>query len=566
MFINVLALTFPIYMLQVYDKVMSSYSIPTLWVITIAAIVALVLQALLTWIRSRLLVRAGVEFDHLLSADVLHQNLQSISTSMGRVSLDEGTLADVQTLRNFMAGSTIFAFFDIPWMPIYFLILFIMHPVFGYIAVAGGVVVLLLGIMTERMTKKRIGDASLLNRKSAGFTSSAMRNADVVRSMGMVGNITERWRHINHQVIEMQTLASKNAGALQAITRSFRQSLMIFVYCAGAVLAINGQSSAGMMIAASIIMGRALSPIDQGMAAYKQSLQAWASYKRLKKMMDDEKTRPNMDLPDPSGEISVENLYFGAGGRPIIKGINFRLGAGQSMAIIGPSAAGKSTLCKLMLNIWPPTAGKVRLDRADITSWNPDKLGIFLGYLPQDVELFAGSIADNIARLGVVDSQKVIKAARLAGVHDMILHLPKGYDTPVGEMGAGLSGGQRQRIGLARALYGDPRIIILDEPNSNLDEEGDMRLAQSLAYMKQLKSTVIIVTHKMQILNLVDYIMILQEGQIYMWGPRQQVLAKLAQMQKQREEEVAKKRATRQQEEIDAQQAKLENNGESTDA
>jgi len=260
-------------------------------------------------------------------------------------------------------------------------------------------------------------------------------------------------------------------------------------------------------------------------------------------------------LPDPVGELTAENLYFTAGGRPIIKGISFRMPAGQSLAIIGPSAAGKSTLCKLLLNIWQPTNGKVRIDRADISSWDSEKLGPFLGYLPQDVELFAGTVAENIARLGDVDSAKVIKAARLAGVHEMILALPKGYDTQIGEAGAALSGGQRQRIGLARALYGDPCLIVLDEPNSNLDEEGEASLAQAVLNLKEQHASVILVTHKPHILNIVDNIMLLKDGQIVMCGTRKDVLDKLAQMRRQHEE-AAKARMA--QEKLAKQQAELE--------
>ena len=545
LFVNILQLTFSIYMLQVFDKVLTSYNISTLVVITIAACIALVALALLEWIRSRLLVRAGIEFDHMLSRTVLKLNLQRSGGPAGQGNEQTGTLRDVQTLRNFLGGNAVFAFFDTPWMPLYFALIFVLHPSLGLVAVFGGVMVLILGILTEQLTRRRLETAGQLNNHSFTMTSAAARNASIVRSMGMIGSITARWGKVNDHVIQLQTQASRSAGLIHAVSKSLRVGLQVLIYAIGAYLAVTQQASAGIMIAASIVMGRALSPIDQGMATYKQSLEARGAYARLKTLLDNPPQIPTMELPDPVGEITVENLYFAAADRPIIKGISFRMPAGQSLAIIGPSAAGKSTLCKLLLNIWAPTNGKVRIDRADITAWDSERLGPFLGYLPQDVELFSGSVAENIARLGEVDSPKVIKAARLAGVHDMILALPKGYDTQIGEHGAALSGGQRQRIGLARALYGDPCIIVLDEPNSNLDEEGEMSLGQAILNLREQHTTLILVTHKPNILSVVDNIMVMQDGQIAMSGPRQDVLAKLAEMQQRQQEEATKARVMR---------------------
>ncbi len=545
MFVNVLQLTFSIYMLQVYDKVLTSYNLSTLTVITVAAVIALVVMALLEWIRSRLLVRAGIEFDHMLSRDVLKLNLQGAGAPSGGPSAQGGSLRDVQILRNFLGGNAVFAFFDAPWMPIYFALIFILHPSLGWVAVGGGLLVLVLGLLTERLTRRRLEAATHLNAQSFNLTGAAMRNASIVRSMGMIGNVTARWGKVNDLIIRLQTRASRSAGLIHAISKSLRVGLQVLIYAVGAYLTVMHESTAGVMIAASIVMGRALAPIDQAMATYKQSLEARGAYQRLKALLEAPPAQPAMDLPDPAGELTAENLYFAVGERPIIKGISFRMPAGQSLAIIGPSAAGKSTLCKLLLNIWQPTSGKVRIDRADMASWDSEKLGPFLGYLPQDVELFSGSVAENIARLGEVDSAGVIRAARLAGVHEMILALPKGYDTQIGDQGAALSGGQRQRIGLARALYGDPRVIVLDEPNSNLDEEGEASLAQAVLNLKRQQATLILVTHKASILSIVDNIMMVQDGQIALCGPRQEVLAKLAEIQKQRQEEAARARLLR---------------------
>lgn len=543
MFVNILQLTFSIYMLQVYDKVLTSYNLSTLAVITIAAVIALVVLALLEWIRSRLLVRAGIEFDRKLSEPVLSMNLKSATTPQGgEHAAQQGNMRDVQALRNFLGGNAVFAFFDLPWMPLYFLLIFILHPLLGWAALMGGTLVFILGLVTERLTRKRLESATLLNSHAHGFLGAAMRNASIVRSMGMIGNVTTRWSKMNDVVIKLQTRASRNAGLIQSLSRSLRVGLQVLIYAVGAYLTVMHESTAGVMIAASIIMGRALSPIDQAMSAYKQSLEASASYKNLKKIMDTPPQIPPMQLPDPQGEISAENLFFAAGGRPIIQGLSFRLLPGQNVAIIGPSAAGKSTLCKLLLNIWEPLNGKVRIDRADIASWDSEKLGPFIGYLPQDVELFSGSVADNIARLGKVESDKVIAAALLAGVHAMILALPKGYDTQIGDHGAALSGGQRQRIGLARALYGNPRIVVLDEPNSNLDEEGEHNLLQAVVNLKRQGVTLLLVTHKPNILSIVDNIIYMQEGQILMSGSRQEVMNKMAEMRAAREEQAAKAR------------------------
>lgn len=538
MFVNILQLTFPIYMLQVYDKVLTSYNMSTLVVITIAATLCLVVLALLEWLRSRLLVRSGIEFDRVLSGPVLRESLKSASAP--ERSAKQATIRDVQMLRSFLGGNAVFAFFDLPWMPLYFLLIFILHPALGWASILGGVAVFILGLLTERLTRAKLESATLLNNHCNEFFGASMRNASIVRAMGMIGPVAARWEAMNNTVIELQTRASHHAGLLHAISRSLRVGLQVVIYAVGAYLAVTHQSTAGVMIAASIIMGRALAPIDQAMATYKQSLEARGAYGRLKTLLDAPPKPPAMELPAPSGAISVEGLYLSVHNRPIIKGLNFALPAGQSVAVIGPSAAGKSTLCKLLLGIWSPSAGKVRMDGADIASWDMENLGPYIGYLPQDVELFSGSLAENIARMGDVESEQVILASKIAGVHNLVLQLPKGYDTQIGEHGAMLSGGQRQRVGLARSLYGNPRLVVLDEPNSNLDDEGDACLLQALLNLKRMGSTVVLVTHKSSVLSIVDNIMVMQDGQIAMYGPRQEIMAKLAAMQQAQQEQFKK--------------------------
>lgn len=551
-------------MLQVYDKVLTSYNLSTLTVITVGAVICLVVMALLEWIRSRLLVRAGIEFDNMLGEPVLHHNLSNATQPAGQPQQEsQGTLRDVQLLRNFLGGNAVFAFFDLPWMPIYLIFIFILHPSLGWVAVLGGILVFILGLTTERLTRKRLEAATQLNVHAANFTGAAMRNASIVRSMGMVGNITSRWRKMNNIIINLQTQASKNAGLIHSISKALRVGLQVAIYAVGAYLTVMHESTAGVMIAASIIMGRSLAPIDQAMATYKQSLEAKTAYKRLDKLLTMQPTSQPMELPAPKGNLTAENLYFVVGNRQLIKNISFHLPAGASLAIIGPSAAGKSTLCKLLLNIWTPSAGKTRIDGADIMSWDAERLGPYIGYLPQDVELFSGTVAENIARLGEVDSQKVIRAAQIAGVHPMILALPKGYDTPIGELGTALSGGQRQRIGLARALYGDPKLIVLDEPNSNLDEAGDACLIQAILNLKQLGSTVVLVTHKPNILSIVDNIILMQDGQIALSGSRDDVLNKLEAL---RQEQVRQAELARaQQESLNPSKSEV-NSGEAQEA
>ena len=516
LFINILQLTFSIYMLQVYDRVLTSYNVSTLVVITLAAIVALSALAVLEWIRSRLLIRAGVEFERMLSFPVLDAELRTASALQKQP--ERGEIRDVQTLRTFLGSNAVFAFLDMPWMPIYFILIFVLHPAMGMVAVTGGALVLAFGILTQRVAAPKLQEAG---------------NASAVRAMGMIGAISARWHALNARVIHLQTRASRRVGLLHSISKSLRIGLQVAIYALGAYLAITHQSSAGIMIASSIIMGRALAPLDQAMATYKQSLEARASYQRIRATLAARNTTENMALPVPRGELRAESVSFAVSNVPILQDVSFHLRPGTALAVIGPSASGKSTLCKLLLGIWPLNGGSIRLDGADIASWESERLGNFLGYLPQDVDLFAGTVAENIARMGCVNADQVVRAARLAGVHELILRLPGGYDTPIGDYGQGLSGGQRQRIGLARALYGDPRVIVLDEPNSNLDEEGELRLMQCLARLRQEGKTVILVAHKPSILAAVDEILVLQQGgSPLFYGPRHAVLQKLEEMRR----------------------------------
>jgi len=533
MFINILQLTFPIYMLQIYDRVLSSYSMPTLYALTIAALTSLIVMSTLEFIRSRLLVRCGVAIDQALSRDVLDEVLKS--SALTGAQPDQATLRDVNLLRNFFGGNAIFTLFDIPWTPLFLAAIYFLHPMLGLVATGGAVLLIIFALINEKITRKPLEAANMVNGFSMKFVETARRNAQLVRSMGMLGGVTQRWQGLNDNVMKLQTQASRQAGLVQSMSGWLRQSMQVFIYGVGAWLTLEGMATAGVMIAASIIMGKALGPVQMGIGSWKHMVEARAAWQRLNKMLTARKKIEHMELPDPRGELTAEHVSFAISNTVILRDINFSLPAGESLGIIGPSGAGKSTLCRLLLGIWPAAGGAVRLDGADIFTWEQEVLGPFIGYLPQDVELFSATVAENIARLNQVDSEKVIDAAKQAGVHDLILNFPQGYDTRIGEGGLVLSGGQRQRIGLARALYNKPKLVILDEPNSNLDEEGEKALLGAWAHLKQQGTTLIVVSHKPSLLAGVDKILMLKNGQLVMFGPRDAVFKKLLEVQAQQQ-------------------------------
>ncbi|MDL2321107.1 type I secretion system permease/ATPase [Desulfosarcina sp. OttesenSCG-928-B08] len=537
MLVNILQLTFSIYMLQVFDLVLTSYNLSTLQVITLAALICLGALALLDWIRGRLMAVVGIEFEKRMAVSVLSQSLSNANAPV--TVQGKAALRDVQTLRNFMGSPQVFILLDFPWIPVYLIIMFLMHSLLGVVGVCGGLISLGVGYLTDRASRAPLQEANARNAMSGRFLDMALRNAPVVHSMGMNEGIAQRWEAENQKVIQLQTRASLKVGLLQAIAKSYRQGLQVVIYGIGAYLAVTYQATAGIMVAASIIIGKALAPVDQAMGAYRVLFDVRGAYGRLKEMLDQPQPPPPMELPDPAGEISTENMALTIGSRPIIAPLSFRMPAGgQSLALIGPSAAGKSSLCKLFLGIWQPTSGHVRIDGADLMSWDPVRLGQFFGYLPQDVELFPGTIAENIARMEEEpDIAKVITAATMAGVHDLILHLPGGYDTPIYGPGYVLSGGQRQQVGLARALYGNPKVVVLDEPNANLDHEGEKALLQAVINMKKNQTTLVLVTHKMNILSVVDSIMVIRNGQVLMCGPRDEVLNQMRAAQQQQQQQ-----------------------------
>ncbi|PLX72930.1 MAG: type I secretion system permease/ATPase, partial [Desulfuromonas sp.] len=446
---------------------------------------------------------------------------------------NQAGLRDVNILRNFFGGNAIFTLFDIPWTPLFLVVIYFLHPLLGLVATGGAVLLIILAVINEKVSRKPLDTANVVMGFSTKFFETARRNAQVVRSMGMLDGVANRWQGMNDAVMKLQTQASRQSGLVQSISSWLRQSMQVFIYGVGAWLTLEEMSTAGCMIAASIIMGQALRPVQMGIGSWKQMIEARGAWARLNETFAGRSEQGSMDLPEPKGQLDVDHASFQINDSVILRGVNFSLLSGESLGIIGPSGAGKSTLCRLLLGIWQPVQGVVRLDGSDIFTWDQEKLGPHIGYLPQDIELFSATVAENIARLKQVDSDQVISAAQQAGVHDLILSFPKGYDTRIGDGGIVLSGGQRQRIGLARALYGTPKLVILDEPNSNLDEEGERALISSWEQMKKNETTTVIVTHKPSLLANVDKILMLKDGQLVMFGPRDAVFKKLTEMKSQ---------------------------------
>jgi PrtD family type I secretion system ABC transporter len=526
-FINLLMLVSPLYMMQVYDRVLHSKSEATLLMLTLITVGLLGVMAMLEVIRSRILVRVGGRMDQLLSERILSAQFQA---SLHRIGANPGQASrDFDTVRQFLTGAGIFAFFDAPWTPLILALMFMFHPVLGLIALVGGIALFGLALINEAVTKKVLEAANKNAVIAAGAIDSSMRNAEVLEAMGMFGNFRDRWAGRREEILRLQSIASDRAGVIMGLTKFIRLLLQTAILGGGAYLAIHEQISPGLIIAGSIMMGRALAPVEQAIGTWKQFVGARIAHRRLNELLSRvPKHQERVALPRPTGDLKVETVVVVPPGSsaPTLSRVSFDLPAGQVLGVIGPSGAGKSTLARLLVGAWRPYAGTVRIDGADLHNWDPEARGDFMGYLPQDVELFDGSVAENIARFGEMDSEAIVTAAKRAGVHDMILHLPQGYDTPIGTGGCALSGGQRQRIGLARAVYGGPCLVILDEPNSNLDDEGEAALVYAITELKRSGTTVVIISHRPSILGVTDQILVLAEGTVRMFGNRAEVLAR----------------------------------------
>ena len=529
LFINMLALVSPLYMLQVYDRVLSSRNLMTLLFLTIIAVFLYLVYGSLEGLRSRVLVRGGARFENVLRTPLFETTFAAM---LGRKSgtVEAQPFRDADMVREFVTGSAMLAFFDLPWVPLFIAASFLLHPIFGWLAIGSGILTLIFTIINEYSTKKLLHRATQASISAHADVSATLRNSEVMRAMGMTPGLKDRWAERRDEQIVWQAVASDRGSALMAGLKSFRQIVQVLILGVGGYLVLEGELSAGGIVAASIIVGRALAPIELAVSQWKVFQGARGAWGRLQDLFRQiPQNQLRMPLPAPKGDIRVEQIVAAAPGErtPILRGVSFQIEKGDALAVIGPSAAGKSSLIRVLLGVWPAHAGTVRFDGFEVNHWNPNDLGPHIGYLPQDVELFAGTVAQNIARFREAEHGDVISAAELAGVHEMVQHMPNGYDTQIGEGGHALSGGQRQRVGLARALFGKPAIVVLDEPNANLDSTGESALVAAIRYLKQAGSTVIFVTHKTNMLTLADKVLLMEQGAVRLYGERDEVLAKI---------------------------------------
>jgi len=525
---NVLMLAPTMYMLQIFDRVMSSRSDLTLIMMSVVTLFLFVVMAFSEWMRSRVLVAAGLRLDALLSTRVFNASFEARLTQSGAAV--GRAFSDLINVRQFLSGSGTLAFFDLPWAPIYLAVLFVLHPMLGYAALVFAVVQGALAWFGHRQIIAPAEVASKANSESGAYLQSKLRNAEVLESMGMVHNLHPHWKARHDKALDLGGRAQALTHRIGAWSKFIRYSQQSLALALGALLVIDGQLSPGGMIAANVLMGRALAPIDTLVSTWRSFVSARASFSRLEDLLRTyPESDPALSRVAPVGAVAVRDLVATAPGRPtpILKGISTSVQAGTVTVVLGPSGSGKSTLARCLMGIWPDASGEVLLDGLPIEGWDRMELGPHLGYLPQDIELFEGSIAENIARFGAVDPEKVIAAARSAGLHEMILRFPKGYDTPIGEAGNLLSGGQRQRVGLARAVYGDPVLVVLDEPNANLDDVGEAALVRTVQELKARGCTVFLITHRPGILAVADRLLILQDGKVQADGPRDAVLGAL---------------------------------------
>jgi ATP-binding cassette subfamily C protein EexD len=531
--INFLMITPSIYMLQVYDRVVSTGNLSTLLMLTLIVLLLFVTMAALEWVRSQILVRVSTRLETLLNQRLFQVAFKQALFTGGQRATTQ-PLDDLTGLRQFLTGNGLFAFFDVPWMPVYLGLLFVFHPWYGWFSVFTAILLCIVAYATEKATTKTLTEANNAAMANRGLLGKNLRNAEIIESMGMLSNIRQRWMIGAVKVLDLQAIASSRAGLLTALSKIIRLSSQSLILGLGAYLVIEREISPGLMIAGSILMGRALAPVDMIIGTWKGFISARDQYERLNDiLLKIPADKDHMQLPDPKGNIQLENAVVVPPGSklPVVKGITLSIDNGDIVGVIGSSGAGKSTLARAILGIWPTANGSIRLDGAEVFNWDREHLGGFIGYLPQDIELFEGTISENIARFGDIDPEKVVEAAKMADVHDLILHFPEGYDTIIGATGGNLSGGQRQRIGLARALYGNPVLVVLDEPNSNLDEQGELALENALVQLKQKRVTVIIITHRNNVLSKVDKLMILKDGSLVVYGPKDQVISYLQQQQ-----------------------------------
>jgi PrtD family type I secretion system ABC transporter len=525
--INLLLLTGALYTLQVFDRVLSSRSWDTLFYLTLIAGIAILVQTVLDAIRGRIATRIGAFIERRLGEDGL---LRAVNASIEGKPYRSEVFRDLGRLKQFLGGNAVFSAFDVPWTPIYLLVIFLIHPLLGWIALAAALLLIGFAVVNELATRKPIENASKeqsrIMRRMGGIT----RNAEVVDALGMTGRIGAAWSKENERALAWHTKAGDRAASILAASKFVRQFTQLIIIAAGAWLAVEQQVTGGAMIAASIIMSRALAPVEQLIGTWKQAVSARAAYRQLRAFFAAPLPRAEaMSLMPPRGLLTVDDLVFRRPGqeKPALRNIKFMVLPGETLAIVGPSGSGKSTLARLLVGVAKPSGGNVRLDSAEVFSWSRADFGRHVGYVPQDVELLEGTVRENIARWQEASPDSVISAAQAAGAHEMILRLPQGYDTNIGEDGTRLSGGERQRVALARALYGSPRFVVLDEPDASLDSDGEEALLRAMQGLKQSQATVVLVTHRRNLIAQVDRLLILKDGEVDAFGARDAVLEEL---------------------------------------
>ncbi len=525
---NLLALASPLYMMQLFDKVLSSRSGDTLVMLTIITAFAVGVLCLLDAIRSQVLVRIGEWLDERLGPTVFGGALGlALKSDASRAALAFG---DLHALRGFFTGPAVLPLLDAPWAPIFVIALFILHPLLGFVGLGGGIVLLVLALLNEFATRRPLRLANAANLRTRQRAEAALRNAEVIRAMGMSDGVVTMWRREMTETRQAARDAGSRGSLILGASRFLRLMLQIVILGVGAWLVIEEEASPGAMFAASFLLARGLAPVENAIGTWKSLVGARLAYRRLVELLADTSwAKKGMELPTPEGALQVDRVSYIPPGadEPTLRGVSFNLIPGEVLGVVGPSAAGKSTLARLLVGTWHPTAGKVRLDNADIAVWHASGGSAHIGYLPQDIELFAGTVRDNIARLGDAPPDQVIEAAQLVGLHPAIMSLPAGYDSEIGDGGIKLSGGLRQRIALARAVFGRPRLVVLDEPNASLDHAGDEALHAALLELKRRGATVVIVAHRPSVLGLADKLLVLRNGMVDVYGNRADVIAKL---------------------------------------
>jgi ATP-binding cassette subfamily C exporter for protease/lipase/ATP-binding cassette subfamily C protein EexD len=526
--INLLCVAPAVFMLQVFDRVLPTNSQETLLVLMAGTAVALLIMLALDFVRQSLQTVLGNLVEERLAPPVV-ATLVARAARAPHAASAEG-VRDVALLKQLFASPGLTALFDAPWAPLYIGLIWLFHPALGWGALASVALMIALAWLNDRFSRRALAGLQADGRRAGQYVDSSLRNAEVLQALGMTDALLARWRALQDQVASMHLAATRASMLFTALARFSRQAIQILMLALGAWLVLTGQASAGIMIATTVLLGRAIQPVEQLVGSWRMLADARAAYRRLDALAQDfGDGSEQLSLPRPQGAVEVEGLSFRAPGsdRPILVNIALSLAAGESLAIIGPSAAGKSTLARLLIGVWAGSTGSVRLDGADLAAWPRRELGPHIGYVPQDVELFDGSVADNIARLGKLDSEAVVAAAQRANAHEMILALPGGYDTPVGAHGLRLSPGQRQRVALARALYGDPRLVVLDEPNSNLDGAGETALARAVSGLRGDGVTSIVITHRPSLIAHVDKILLLEGGRVKRFGPAAEVMKEM---------------------------------------